>query len=228
MELAQRGYVVLAIDVLCAGERIYEGDQPYYTDRFYKQFPNWSAMGKNIVDHQRGLDFLCSLDFVDPDRLGCIGHSLGGYNSFFLMAFDPRVKAAVSSCGFSPIGKTNSPYQFARDAWYIHFTPACRNFIRAGMVPCDMHEYMALCAPRALFNYSASDDAIYYPDLAREGEDFSPWWETADKALSQVSGVYHILGAVSNFVRVSGPGGHDFPPEIRQKAYNWLDLHLGM
>ncbi len=228
MELAQRGYVVLAIDVLCAGERVYEGDRPYYTNRFYKQFPDWSAMGKNIVDHQRGLDYLCSLDYVDPDRLGCIGHSLGGYNSFFLLAFDPRVKAAVSSCGFSPMGKTNSPYQFARDAWYVHFNPACRNFIRAGMVPCDMHEFMALCAPRPLFNYSASDDAVYYPGQAREGEDFSPWWETADKALGQVSRVYQILGAESNFVRVSSSGGHNFPPEIREKAYNWLDKNLGM
>lgn len=228
MELVQRGYVVLAIDVLCAGERVYKGDRPYYTDRFYNQFPEWSAMGKNIVDHQRGLDYLCSLDFVDPERLGCIGHSLGGYNSFFLLAFDPRVKAAVSSCGFSPMGKSNSPYQFARDAWYIHFHPDCRNFIRAGMIPCDMHEFMALCAPRPLFNYSATDDAIYYPGLAREGEDFSPWWETADKALSQVSRVYQILGAESSFVRISSSGGHDFPPEIREKAYIWLDGILGM
>ena len=138
MELAQRGYVVLAIDVVSAGERVYQGYKPYHSIGFYIKYPDWSIMGKNIFDHQRGLDYLCSLDFVDSERLGCIGHSLGGYNSFFLQAFDPRIKAAVSSCGFSPMGQTNSPYQFARDYWYIHFNPVGRDFIRAGMIPCDM------------------------------------------------------------------------------------------
>jgi hypothetical protein len=87
---------------------------------------------------------------------------------------------------------------------------------------------MALCAPRPLFNYSAIDDAIYYPGLARDGQDFSPWWDTADKALDQVSKVYQMLDSEGSFVRMSSSGGHDFPPEIREKAYGWLDKILGM
>lgn len=228
MELAQRGYVVLAIDVVSAGERIYDGYGSYYTDEFYKEFPEWSAMGKNIFDHQRGLDYLCSLDFVDSDRLGCIGHSLGGYNSFFLQAFDPRIKAAVSSCGFAPMGQTNSPYQIARDFWYVHFNPVCRDFIRTGIIPCDMHEIMALCAPRPFFNYSAKQDAVYNLYSPQEGNGFIQWWQTVDEALNQVSRVYQIMGAENNFVRVAKDGGHDFPPDVREAAYKWLDENLGM
>ena len=110
MELARRGYVVLAIDVISAGERVYPGYEPYFTNEFYKKYPHWSAMGKMIYDHKKGLDYLCSLGIVDPQRLGCIGHSLGGYNSFFLQAFDSRIRAGVSSCGLSPMGRSNSPY----------------------------------------------------------------------------------------------------------------------
>ena len=223
MELAQRGYVVLAIDVISAGERIYPGYEEYYTNEFYKEFPQWSFMGKIVCDHQKGLDYLCSLDVVDPERLGCIGHSMGGYNSYFLQAFDPRIKAAVSSCGFSPMGGTNNPYIFARNDWFVHFNPECREYIRAGMIPCDMHEVMALSAPRPFFNYSAKQDKIY-----SHSSDSTEWWKTADKALNQVSGVYEVLGAAGNFVRAETDGGHDFPPDVRKEAYRWLDKWLAM
>ncbi|MFC2123518.1 alpha/beta hydrolase family protein [Bacteroidota bacterium] len=227
MELAQRGYVVLAIDVISAGERVYPGYDPYYTNEFYKEFPGWSAMGKMIHDHSKGLDYLCSLDIVDPNRLGCIGHSLGGYNSFFLQAFDSRIKAAVSSCGFSPMGQSTMPYQFARDDWFIHFNPNCRDYIRAGMIPCDMHEIMALCAPRPFFNYSAKKDAVYFPPLRNTESDFGAWWQTVDVALMQVSQIYEILGVPDHFVRVETDGGHDFPQDVREDAYRWLDKWLG-
>lgn len=226
MELVQRGYVVLAIDVISAGERVFQGYEPYNTCEFYKKFPRWSAMGKIILDHQRGIDYLCSLDIVDPDRLGCIGHSLGGYNSYFLQAFDQRIKAAVTSCGLSPMGRTNSPYQFARDTWFVHFNPACKDYVRAGMIPCDIHEIMALCAPRPLFNYSGKNDAVYFNPAIRKRNDFSEWWQTVDEALNQVSRVYEIMGAKSNFMRVDGNRGHDFPAEVRETAYRWLDENL--
>src|SRR5690625_2798895 len=140
-ELAERGYVVLAIDVISAGERIYAGYDPYYTKKFYDEYPQWSAMGKMVSDHKTGVDYLCSLDFVDSDRIGCVGYSVGGYHAFFLQAFDTRIKAAVCSCGLSPMGGTNSPFQFARNEWFVHFNPISRDFIRSGMVPCDMHEF---------------------------------------------------------------------------------------
>jgi dienelactone hydrolase len=228
MELARRGYVVLAIDVISAGERVYPGYEPYFTNEFYKQYPRWSAMDKMIHDHKKGLDYLCNLDIVDPQRLGCIGHSLGGYNSFFLQAFDPRIKAAVSSCGLSPMGRSNSPYQFARNDWFVHFNPICRDYIQAGMIPCDLHEIMALCAPRPLFNYSAKKDAVYNPSSVQMDNDFDKWWHTVDEALNQVSRVYELMGVADNFVRAEGDGGHDFPPDIREKAYNWLDKQLAM
>jgi len=213
-ELVQRGYVVLAVDTIAAGKRIYPGYEPFVTKKFYEDYPNWSAMGKMLHDHQRALDYLLDLPQVDPARVGVIGHSLGGYNAFYLLAFDKRVKAGVSSCGFTPLGETTSPFQFARDQWFVHF-PKLRDYLRAGIVPFDLHEVMALCAPRPLFNYSAREDHIF------------PSWKAVDAALNQVNALYELLGAEGAFERLDGEGDHDFPLEIRQRAYEWLDRHLG-
>jgi len=212
-ELAERGYLVLAVDTIAAGERVEQGDEPFVTKSFDEDFPHWSAMGKMLHDHRRAVDYLCSIPQVDARRIGVIGHSLGGYNAFYLQAFDQRIKAAVSSCGFTPLGGTTSPFQFARDQWFVHF-PELRDYIRAGTVPFDLHEVMALCAPRHLFNYSAKKDHIF------------PSWAAVDTALNQVADLYRLLGVSTAFERVDGEGDHDFPPEVREQAYRFLDRFL--
>jgi len=42
-----------------------------------------------------GLDYLATRSEIDPDRLGLIGHSLGGYYAARGAAYDKRVKACV-------------------------------------------------------------------------------------------------------------------------------------
>ena len=91
-----------------------------------------------------------------------------------------------------------------------------------------MHEVMALCAPRPLFNYSAKKDEVYFPTTVHQKDDYSNWWQTIDMALNQVSNLYDILGVPENFIRVDKDGGHDFPPDVREEAYHWMDKQLGI
>ncbi len=212
-ELAGRGFVVLAPDSITAGERVYPGSKPYVTEVFDRAHPDWSALGKMCSDHQRGIDYLETLDFVNARRIGVIGHSLGAYNSFFLAAFDERIAAAVSSCGLSTFGMTAKPLAWARESWFVHL-PRLKAYLRAGIVPFDMHEVMALVAPRPLFNYSARQDEIF-PDS-----------DAIEAAGAQVGGVYRLLGAESNFVFRVGEGPHDFPVPVREQAYRWLAERL--
>ncbi len=212
-DLAQRGFVVLAPDSITAGERILPGSKPFVTAVFDRAHPAWSAMGKMCADHRRGVDYLASLDYVDPRRIGAIGHSLGGYNTFFLAAFDERVRAAVSSCGFSPLGRSSKPFAFARNRWFVHF-PRLARYLRSGIVPFDFHEVLALVAPRPFFNYSASQDPIF-PDA-----------DTIRIGAAQVREVYAVLGAAGRFEFVMGDGPHGFPEPVRQQAYQWLETAL--
>jgi dienelactone hydrolase len=90
-ELARRGYVVLAPDYPTMGDPQRDAYELGYV----------SGTMKGIYNHSRGIDLLASLDQVDPERIGAIGHSLGGHNSLFIALFDERVRAVVSSCGFN-------------------------------------------------------------------------------------------------------------------------------
>ena len=91
-ELAQRGYVVIAPDYPGFGDL---RDYDFKTDRYE------SGTMKSIFDNIRCIDLLQSRIDVDPDRIGAIGHSLGGHNALFTGAFDKRLKVIVSSCGWT-------------------------------------------------------------------------------------------------------------------------------
>lgn len=214
LELVRRGFVVLAPDSIAAGERVLPGADPYVTAPFDKANPEWSAMGKMLADHRRGIDYLVSLPVVDGARIGVIGHSLGGYNAFFLAAFEPRVRAAVSSCGFNPMGLASKPFAWARTSWFVHF-PRLAPYLRAGILPFDFHEVLALVAPRPLFNYSAARDSIF-PDA-----------DAIRGAAAQVGEVYRLMGAEDRFVFRITDGPHEFPPAVREEAYGWLARQLG-
>ena len=57
---------------------------------------NWFIV---LVAARRALTFLEQQPEVDPARLGVTGHSMGGTLTTGLAGIDPRVKAAVPSCG---------------------------------------------------------------------------------------------------------------------------------
>jgi dienelactone hydrolase len=212
-ELAARGFVVLAPDSITAGERVLPGAKPYVTKPFDRANPHWSAMGKMVADHRRGVDYLCSLPRVDSRRVGAIGHSLGGYNAYFLAAFDQRVRATVVSCGFTPLGGGSRPFAWSRESWFVHF-PKLAPYLRAGIAPFDFHEVMALASPRALFVYAAARDSIF-PDT-----------EAIRAAAAQIGEVYRMLGAGDQFKFRMDDGPHEFPQSARTEAYLFLEHSL--
>jgi cephalosporin-C deacetylase-like acetyl esterase len=50
---------------------------------------------------RQALDVLEALPEVAVERIGVIGHSLGGHSGMFTAVFEPHIKAIVSSCGFT-------------------------------------------------------------------------------------------------------------------------------
>jgi dienelactone hydrolase len=96
LELAKRGFVTLAPDYPYFGDS--STDDPY-------KLGYASGTMKGIWNHMRSIDLLQSLDIVDEQRIGALGHSLGAHNTLFVSAFDERIKAAVSNCGFTSFAK---------------------------------------------------------------------------------------------------------------------------
>lgn len=202
-ELAERGYVCLAPDYPRFGE--------YQIDVYRMGYA--SATMKGIWNHARGIDLIQSLPEVDGDRIGCIGHSLGGHNTLFVSAFDPRIKVAVTSCGFTRFAKyyngdltgwTHRGYMPRIDAVYGK-DPA--------RMPFDFPDILASIAPRYLFINAPTRDSNF---------DVSGVKESVDAAKK----IFDLYNASDHIVAVHPDCEHDFPPDVREQAYAFIDKVL--
>ena len=199
-ELAERGYVALVPDYPSFGDYPYNFDDPKYV----------SGTMKGIVNHMRAVDLLVSLPEVDPRRIGVIGHSLGGHNSLFVASFDQRIKAVVTSCGFTLLSKYKNGNLKGWDQKRYMPLVAERYHNSAREMPWDLPDVLAAIAPRPIFvNAPLHDDNF------------------------DASGVDDCVRAVADrfpagsLVVVHPDCAHDFPPEIREQAYRFLDRRLG-
>ena len=220
LHLVRRGYVTFSYDLLSAGERCYGGLKDFDTAPFYEKYPNGSVRSKDLWDVSRAIDLLQTMHEVDPDRIGSIGHSQGGGITIHAMAVESRIKAGVSSCGHWPARLSKNPFNNARTGWWVG-RPFLRPFCYAGKpFPIDLHEYLALAAPRAIMNIVALNDCQY--TLEEE-----PITRPAFENLSEnVSSVFSLLNAAHKFKNVLHLRGHSFLQEQRELAYAFLDEHL--
>ena len=202
-ELAGRGYVTLAPDYPTYGEHAVD---PYALGYA-------SASMKAIWDNLRGVDLLGSLAEVDPGRIGVIGHSLGGHNAIFTALFDARLKAVVSSCGFNSF----PAYKEGNIAGWSHkgYMPRLRDEygLDLSRVPFDFPELIGALAPRAFFVNAPTRDA----NFAVAG---------VESCIASAGPVYRLLGVDDRLRAVHPDAEHDFPPEVRDQAYAFLDRFL--
>ena len=203
IELAQRGYVTLAPD--------YPGFGDYHCDPYARGYI--SATMKGIWNHMRAVDLLQLLSEVDPTRIGSIGISMGGHNSLFLAAFDLRIGAIISCCGFNAFPKY---YGGDLTGWsHQGYMPRIAQVYGKDprKMPFDFPEIVAALAPRPFFTCSPVDDPNFEVSGVRD-------------CIQAAKPVYELLDAGQNLVSTYPVGGHDFPPQARQLAYEWLDGHL--
>jgi dienelactone hydrolase len=213
-ELAKRGYVVIAPDYLSMGERIFLGKQKFDTLPFYKKYPNWSMVGKDIQDSMSAIDVLYTMNVVDQEKIGVIGHSHGGSNAIFAMAMDERISAGVSNCGFSVISEEGKCLEWSSEDEYIYFPTLRHYLLEKKELPFDLNEVAALIAPRPWCNISA------YYDKTLGNQEFLAGVGT------QINQVYKLYDKQNHFCFLMHGNDHSFPKYARSLAYDWLDKFL--
>ncbi|HEY6740358.1 MAG TPA: hypothetical protein VI076_16055 [Actinopolymorphaceae bacterium] len=67
LELAHRGYVVLAPDGIASGERVAPGEEYWDTSGFYRAYPGWTVIGRMLTDHRQGVSVPQSLPRSTPN-----------------------------------------------------------------------------------------------------------------------------------------------------------------
>ena len=201
LELAERGFVTLAPDYPSFGEHAYD---------FAPTHGYVSGTMKAIWDNIRAVDLLETLPEVDAERIGCIGHSLGGHNAIFTAVFEPRLKAIVSSCGFSSMQKDDVP------SWTgPRYMPLIASEFKNDpkKLPFDFHELVAAIAPRPFFASAATKDSDF---------DVSGVKDVLDAARP----IYALFGKADDLVGHYPEAGHSFPEESRKRAYDFLHRTL--
>lgn len=213
-ELAKRGYIVIAPDYATAGERIYTGEPSFESRLFYEKYPNWSMAGKNMEDSIAAVDVLYTLDCVDKDKIGAIGHSLGGHNSMFATAVDNRITVGVSNCGMSVFSEEELRLEWSLEEGYVYIPNLRHYFVNNEEPPFDIHEVAALIAPRPFLNISS------YYDKAYGNQEFLA--EVGVKLYQ----IYMLYGMQPHFSYFMHGNDHSFPYYARSLAYAWLDKFL--
>jgi dienelactone hydrolase len=209
-ELAERGFVVFAPDAIAFGERQsgHRNTKYHSADEFFTAQPHGSVMGKMAFDTSRACDFLQKLPEINAKKIGCIGHSHGGYGTLFALLNEPRIAAGVISCGVSLLRDDPHPERWWRRTALIPRLGFYESDI--AKTPIDFHHWLALLAPRPVMVIGGTQDTIFPNGAALRGR------------LEEVQKVYALYDAKDALTWDIADAPHSFRDTAREKAYAML------
>ena len=103
--LLEAGIAVLALDAQCHGDRIAQNDFApinHYVDKDATGKPRKGYFTLEEIyiqttrDYRRAIDYLETRPEIDKSRIGVLGYSMGGTQTFLLAGVEPRIKTAVA------------------------------------------------------------------------------------------------------------------------------------
>lgn len=203
LELTQLGFVTLSPDYPSFGEYEYDFRDAQFA----------SGTMKAISDNQRAIDLLQSLPEVDGSKIACIGHSLGGHNAIFTAAFEPRIRAVVSSCGFTRFHRymKGDLAGWTSDRYMPRIQSEFKN--DPDLVPFDFPELIGSLAPRGFLAVAPLSDNNFDVQGVRETMDFAKQ-------------SYALFEAINSLQADYPDTNHEFPEASRQRAYKFIEQQL--
>ncbi len=207
--LAARGYVVLALDAIGWGDRgplVYEQQQALASNFFNL---GRSLAGTVAYEDLRTLEFLATLDSVEPRRIGVLGFSMGAYRAWQLAALSGKVAATAAISWFGNYQGLMVPGNNVlrgQSAFYmLHPGLASR---------LDFPDIASLAAPNPMLLFNGGEDPLF-PQLSVE------------QAYEKVHRVWRSQQAEERLVTQIWPElGHVFALEQQEVVFPWLDRWL--
>ncbi|PYT26700.1 MAG: hypothetical protein DMG57_20665 [Acidobacteria bacterium] len=210
LSLVHEGLVVLAYDPIGQGERRYFWNPDTGKNEiggpvtWEHSLPGQLLLlfGEDLThyriwDGMRAIDYLLTRPKVDPQRIGCCGHSGGGTLTLFISVLDERVKCAVVNEGGT------------HHRWPVRIRPETQlgtgdteqHFFPAGIYGIDLPDLHAAIAPRPLLSTI---------------ERFSPDFDGAARDR------YELLGVPEKFATVEALDPHDMTMRLRLASTGWF------
>lgn len=195
LQMARDGFVTYALDWLGFGERASDRKPnnvaPERRDKCNIHYLCATMLGTTILamnchDAARATDFVCTLPFVDPKRLGVMGLSLGGTMTTWVMLTDPRFTAADMICYFGPF------YDIAYRTYNV-----CGSQVTPRLFElCDTPDLHGLIAPKPLLVEVGVHDDCFKID------------HSLNKHYRQLQRIYKAAGAADKLELDLFPGNH--------------------
>lgn len=209
--LARHGYVVLAVDALLWGERGRKegasyGVQQALASNFLQMGTSWGAFIH--MDDVRSAEFLASLPFVNKERVGCLGFSMGAYRSWMLGALTDAVRASASVCWMNTTEYLMTPTnnQNKGGSAYAMLVPGLRRYL-------DYPHVASIACPKPTLLFNGTRDKLFPV-------------EGVNDAYREMQSVWKSQGASDRLVTRLWDETHFFNQEMQQAVLAFFDRWL--
>jgi dienelactone hydrolase len=212
--LTKAGYVVIAIDAYCFGERSGKGpggpeEKGSGEEMSTSKYELWlgrSLWGMMVRDDQMALDYLFSRPEIDTKRVAVTGISMGATRSWWLMALDDRIKTAVAVGCLTRYQELISEQKLKYHGIY-YFVPGILKYF-------DSEAIVSLSAPRPILFMTGDED----PGSPVSG---------IKKIEEVVQRVYKLNNAESEFQSLIYPKtGHVYTEDMWSRMLKWMSEKL--
>lgn len=196
--LAELGFVTIAIDNWCFGERSHTSELDTFKRMLW--YGQW-LWGMMMWDSYRAVDYLVSRPEVDPTRIGTLGLSMGCTAAWWLAALDVRIKCCVGLVCLTEYNALLANKALSAHGVY-YFIPNLLNHFQT-------EDIVRLICPRAFLSLNGDEDRSTPPEgIDRIRRAVTPDWARA--------------GAERDLRILRYPVGHLETPEMREEILAWL------
>ena len=156
--LAKHGYVVFSADAPMWGERGQE--EGPRRDRYDMIAGNMMMYGIDLsaymtYDDLSGTEFLASMPEVDPQRIGCMGCSMGAYRAWMLSALSDRIKVGCAVCWMVTTDEQMSfKYKRTENGGFANCFPGLRRWM-------DYPHVASMACPKPMLFINGSQDKLF-------------------------------------------------------------------
>lgn len=195
LSLCKAGFIVLCPEQIGFGRRREKlADGQYMNGRdnerwFFIQYylQGRTLLGKCLFDLECAVDVLEQLPFVDKERIGICGHSMGGLIAYWFGWYEKRIKAIASVCGFSSLALLQQRHLNHTFTMYL---PGILNY---GDTPDLLYD---IC-PKPLYLTFGAEDRIFPADatldICRKAQSIYTLQEASNQCIAEVTDDGHVF-----------------------------------
>lgn len=200
----RRGYASLAIEMPAFGSR----STPNESARTKALLWHGRSMaGQMLGEQQAAFEWLAGRDWVDSQRIGVFGLSMGATLGYWLAAMEPRIACVAQLCCFADFAALIDANAHDRHGIYLTI-PGLLNAASNGAIA-------GLIAPRPQFIGIGDLDPLTPP-------------AAVDIALAETRAAYAAAGAADRLtVHRETDSGHVETPAMRDAMLEFFDRSLG-